>query len=657
MNRDGRPSGPTAIAATASPPLMSPAFQTPEFGFQWHIAGLRGIAVLGIVLFHFGIAVLPGGYVGVDVFFVISGYLISRRLYADLAAGTFSLPGFFERRVRRIAPAFIFVSALTTAFAVTILYPQELVDYARSLIWSVLLSANTFFYAHSGYFAPAADQQPLLHYWSLGVEEQFYILFPLILLAVARFGRWGLAIVVGILFVASLAASQTALGINPSAAFYLLPFRAFELLLGALLALPGVPAPRGRIIAGSATALGCGLITAAMILFNEQTAFPGVMALIPCVGAALAIWSGDPRVSLPGRLLSLRPLMFFGAISYSLYLVHWPIVVFARMTMPGLDPWLFAVAAMAGATALAWISYRFVEQPFLRRRIRSSRWIVLGGTCAAGMALIACGIALKTLDGLPWRVSERVAALAAYGRYTEADSMFRTGVCLLRADQQPSDLGPQCLPGERPSIVLWGSSYVAHFWWGLAPLLQDRGYALGQATAAACRPLIGFDTPALPHCAAFNQFVLDWLLEHRPTAVVMDGAINDAAELQLLDSSVQKLKAAGIHVVILGAIPIYNRAIPLLLADWLAEGRHDLRAGMEDLHERWSLRADAVTTPFYESDPSVSYISLLRAFCPNDRCVVERSGVPLLYDPVHSTKAGSAYYASIILDRIVGAAQ
>lgn len=634
---------------------MSHARRTPELGFQRHIAGLRGVAVLGIVLFHFGVAILPGGYVGVDIFFVISGYLISRRLYAELAAGTFSLPGFFERRARRIAPAFIFVSAITTAFAVTILYPQELVDYARSLIWSVLFSANAFFYAHSGYFDPAADEQPLLHYWSLGVEEQFYILFPLILMAVSRFGRRAAAIVVGVLFVVSLAASQTVLQVDPPAAFYLLPFRAFELLIGALLALPGVPAPRRRLVAGAATTIGCALIAAAMVLFSEQTAFPGVMALIPCVGAALAIWGGDPGVSLPGRLLSVRPLMFFGAISYSLYLVHWPIVVFAGMTMPALDPGLFTAAALAGATAFAWISYRFVEQPFLHSRSRPNRWIALGGMLAGAVALAACGVALKTLDGLPWRVSDRVAALAAYGRYTEADSMFRTGVCLLRADQQPSDLDPRCLPVERPSVVLWGSSYVAHFWWGLAPLLEDRGYALGQATAAACRPLIGFETPALPHCAAFNQFVLDWLLEHRPSIVVMDGAISNDAELRLLDNSVQKLKAAGIHVVILGAIPIYNRAIPLLLADRLVEGRHDLRAGMEDLYEGWPLRADALTTPFYQHDPSVGYISLLRAFCPSDQCVVERDGVPLLHDPVHFTKEGSSYYASLIVDGIVGA--
>jgi peptidoglycan/LPS O-acetylase OafA/YrhL len=634
---------------TFSGPPVAPL----DRGFKNHIAGLRGIAVLGIVFFHFGVAAFPGGYVGVDVFFVISGYLISQRLYADLADGTFSLTGFFERRARRIAPAFIVVSVVTTALAAVILYPVQLVDYAQSLIWSVLLSGNAYFYAHSDYFAPAAHELPLLHYWSLGVEEQFYVLFPLILLACIRFGQRTFAIAVCLLFIVSLIASETTLQVNPPAAFYLLPFRAFELLLGAALALPEVPAVRRRVVAGVTTGVGCGLIVGAMVLFSERTTFPGVMALVPCAGAALVIWGGDAGLSSPGRLVSVRPLMFFGAISYSLYLVHWPIVVFTRIVAPGLDPSVFAVGALVASTVLAWLSYRFVEQPMLRQRRRFNRPIVFGAVAAGAVTLVASGIAIRALDGMPWRVDDKVAALAAYGQYAEADSMFRAGVCFLRADQPPSDLDPQCLPTDKPNVILWGSSYVAHLWWGLAPLLAERGYALGQATASACRPLIGFDTPDLPHCADFNAFALAWLLENRPSMVIVDGAINNDAELQLLDASVQKLKAAGIHVVILGAIPLYNRPVPIMLADWLQEGRYDNRATPEDFLNSWPIRADAITAPHFGSDPSVTYVSLLSVFCPDAMCVVEEHGVPLLYDSAHFTKQGSAYCAAAIVDRIV----
>ena len=290
--------------------------------YRADIDGLRALAVLAVISFHLNFG-LPGGFIGVDIFFVISGYLITGITVAGIRSRSFSALEFYARRARRILPGLISTLIASSIAAGTILYPPQLIAFAKSAIAAVLFSANIHFLAVSGYFAPAAEAIPLLHLWSLGIEEQFYILFPAIALLCARGSRKLYPVVLIALCAASLVASQLMLGKDPALAFYLLPFRGYELLMGCLLALP---AARSRFKSGpgsqAAALAGAALVIGPVLFFGPATAYPGLPAAIPALGTALIIKAGEARSTMISKLLSARLLVGIGKISYSLYLVH-----------------------------------------------------------------------------------------------------------------------------------------------------------------------------------------------------------------------------------------------------------------------------------------------------------------------------------------------
>jgi len=300
--------------------------------YRPHIDGLRAIAVLGVLLFHFG-APLRGGFLGVDIFYVISGYLIFKSILGDLNAGSFSFVDFYQRRLRRLFPAFAAVTLVTAAISSAFLFPTQLVSFEKSLIAAATFTTNFYFYGTTSYFSPLATSIPLLHYWSLAVEEQFYLLFPLAVVLLNRFGYRTLLTAIALITLGSLIACEIINRFNPTAAFYLLPFRAFELLIGSLTAVqvPTKHLVRARSLAATAIFLGVILILGAMLLINDTVELPGLFTLVPCLGTAAVIWGGEHAYgSHCVKLLSFRPLVQIGRLSYSLYLVHWPIVVFSK---------------------------------------------------------------------------------------------------------------------------------------------------------------------------------------------------------------------------------------------------------------------------------------------------------------------------------------
>lgn len=608
--------------------------------YRAHIDGLRAIAVLGVVLFHFGAHWLPGGFIGVDVFFVISGFLIAKSLYAEVDAGSFSILGFYERRMRRIAPAFFAVTAATSLCAFLIFFPNPLMTYGRSLIWAVLAFGNVYFYLRTDYFGPSAEETPLLHYWSLGVEEQFYFLFPGLLLLIARFAPKARAkLVLGLLAV-SLIACEIVRPFNPAAAFYLLPFRAFELLIGAALALPGVRFPESAKAGGTAMAAGLALILAGMLLITEHAPFPGVLALVPCLGAALAIWGGERVMSLPARLMGVAPLVFFGAISYSLYLVHWPIVVFARPLLPNLPAPAFLLGGVALSTLLGWLSWRFVEQPVRQNRARFSRRWVFGGTVVGGALLIAFGTAASDTRGFPGRLAPEIQRVLSYTRYPFRE-VVRDGTCFINGNRPREAPAPECLPQTHPSLVLWGSSHVAQFIGALEPIGKAHGYAVGQMTGAACLPLV--DVPSSPMCDKLNRFAFDWLLAHKPNILVIGGdTLVSKDHFRQLDAQLAQLHAAGIRVILLGPVPQFSRPAPEILAERMYRNEPS-RLADDDLTEG-THRADRLMREHFAGNPNVTFVSILNSMCPEGNCPMTVDGVPLQFDLSHFTRAGVAYY-------------
>jgi peptidoglycan/LPS O-acetylase OafA/YrhL len=344
------------------------------------IDGLRAIAVVPVVLFHAGVSRVSGGFVGVDIFFVISGYLITSLILGEMAEGRFSLASFYERRIRRIFPALFAVLAVCVVVAALLFLPRELKSFDRSLLATTFFVSNIYFYSGLGYFAAPPDTLPLLHTWSLAIEEQFYIVFPLLLSLVIAFGRRVWIGLIAALFLLSLAASIWVTRLNPDAAFYLAPMRVWELMLGALLAARLLPRIGSQAVREMLALAGIALIGYAVFAFSPATPFPGSAALIPCLGAALVIYAGeDDGTTLAGKVLSLWPLAFVGLISYSLYLWHWPLLVFARYwTIVPLTVWQSA-AIVTTSFILAAFSWRYIEQPFLRKRPAIPRRILLLG--------------------------------------------------------------------------------------------------------------------------------------------------------------------------------------------------------------------------------------------------------------------------------------
>lgn len=343
--------------------------------YRPEIDGLRAIAVIPVILFHAGVQLFSGGFVGVDIFFVISGYLITTIILTELETSRFSLLKFYERRARRILPALYVVMASCLPFAWLWLMPSDAKEFSNSVMAVLAFTSNIFFWQNSNYFDAGSDLKPLLHTWSLGVEEQFYVLFPIFLMLAWRLGRKRIVGLLTILALLSLALAVYATSTKPVAAFFLLPTRGWELAMGSLIAfyLDGkerdpFPSALQQIL----SLVGFGLIAGAALTLSKETPFPGFSALVPTVGAGLLIVFGSPE-TIVGRLLASRVFVGMGLVSYSAYLWHQPLLSFARhRSLTELDEMVIA-GIIVLTFSLAYVTWRYIETPFRRGNIVPKR--------------------------------------------------------------------------------------------------------------------------------------------------------------------------------------------------------------------------------------------------------------------------------------------
>ncbi|MBW0003871.1 MAG: acyltransferase [Hyphomicrobiales bacterium] len=625
--------------------------------YRTDIDGLRAVAVLVVICFHLNFGV-SGGFVGVDVFFVISGYLITGIIVAALEEKNFSIREFYARRARRILPALVSTILASSLAAGLIFYPPELVAFAKSAIAAVLFYANVHFLSMSEYFAPTAKTIPLLHLWSLGIEEQFYILFPPLVILCMRFSRKVLLIVLSAFCASSLAASQLTLADNPASAFYLLPFRGFELLLGCLVSLSAPKVSCRSRFGAEATALaGATLVVVPIVSFNAATAFPGLAAAIPSLGAALIIGAGEANSTIVSKLLSGQLVAGIGRASYSLYLVHWPVIVFGSRLFPGTPSTWFGIGALATSFITALLNYRFVEQPI--------RHAAGPGSSSRALAISAAAIAsLCALFG--WTVHEdgfrpgtegKIQRVLAFLNY-DHDRLYRDRECYLSADQDFSLTSMSgCLPrGAGIPAILWGDSHAMHLYPGLRPAFEKKGYALGVLTASACAPILGYRTPERPKCTAFNAAALQAILSLEPRLVILSARWpTDDASVALLDRTSTQLTEAGIKVAIIGESPLYKIDVPLIVAKRLqaydesrtARGELDLESGFL----QWS---DRVLSARFAGHKDVKFISVVDALCPRMDCpLTDEEGTPVHFDTAHLTKEGSILFAKVLTPLIL----
>jgi len=595
-----------------------------------------------VILFHAGLyRFFSGGFVGVDIFFVISGFLITGVILNDIHSSRFSIAQFYERRVRRIFPALFLTLFVTAAVAVVLLPPDVLVRFGRALVASTLFSSNVLFWREDGYFNETMWRNPILHTWSLSVEEQFYILYPLLLSLMRGASRQRLRVAIMGLLVVSLAFAAWGVVQAPTMAFYLMPSRAWELMLGALAAVEGLPRLRPRLLREVAAVAGLALIGWSVVTYSESTLFPGLAALVPCAGAALLIQSGMDASSIVNRLLAWRPVVFVGLISYPLYLWHWPILVFTREMLGEQlrhrDVALCIIASFILATA----TWKVLEQPIRRRTTLTSRRTLFAAAAACLVVTLGAGVGLAASGGFIWRyppAARRLLASTADG----GGVYFRADKCFITPEEPHFDAAV-CLrlDPEKPNVLLLGDSHAAHLWYGLHQTYP--GVNILQATAAGCRPVIGGSVQGKDICHPLVYSVLrDFLPAHRVDAVILSGGWwNDDTDLGDLPKTVAYIRRYTDHVIVVGPINGYDRPLPELLAN-------DVRTSISDTDEhrvrpieKLDLRAGEISRA-----SGAEYLSLYRLLCPRPSCVKYAApGEPMQFDAFHLTPAGSIYVA------------
>ncbi|MGA7994757.1 MAG: acyltransferase family protein [Bradyrhizobium sp.] len=606
--------------------------------YRADIDGLRALAVVPVLLYHAGVPGFPGGFVGVDIFFVISGYLICGMIDGDLRDGSFSLSNFYKRRMLRILPALFAMFLVTSALAYLYCLPVELEDYSKSLASAVGSVSNVYFAATAGYFDAPAETKPLLHTWSLGVEEQFYLVVPLLMWLAYRFApkraRLFFAAAAAFSFAAAFAVSYR----NTTFVFYLTPFRAWELALGALLSIKFIPAPVTERHKNACGAVGMLLLCGAIFLGSSSAPLL-LMTSLASVGAALVIASSEGEVSAVGRLLALRPVVFVGLISYSLYLWHWPLIVFQRTDglLAAPSGTMTKLTLIAGSIAIAWLSWKFVELRFRLKAKDVSTGTVFGVASAAMTSVVAlCGLVFVA-GGAPFRFPERVVAIASYLAYDPSEA-FRSGRCYLATNRQQLDV-QTCmkLDGKRPNYLLVGDSHAAHLWFGLSTAMPEVN--LMQATASACRPAVErislLDSRA---CPKLMRFVFDdFLVNNRVDKVLLAASWKDE-DIPALSSTLETLMSRGLDVVVLGPIVEYDGALPRLLADEILHDSPSIAGAMRTpgIAERDRVLRRMVTAK------GATYLSVYDSVCRDGRCDEFAEGdVPLQFDAGHLTAKGS----------------
>ena len=637
------------------------SFANPHAGrYRPDIDGLRAIAILSVLAFHAFPAALSGGFVGVDVFFVISGYLITGLLLDDLAIGRFSLLDFYKRRVRRIFPALLVVLAACLAYGWINLRTVNYALLGKHVAGGAGFVSNLVLWSEAGYFDHASSGKPLLHLWSLGIEEQFYLAWPLLLWLLWRLRCMRTAIC--LLLCASLALGLWLTHASPVAAFYSPLSRFWELAAGALLAATlrtprqadgaaGVPAA----FATPLSLLGIALIAWAAFDFGPRQPFPGWRAVIPVAGSACLIAAG-PAAFVNRWLLSRRWMVWIGLISYPLYLWHWPILVFQKLGMDGDAEWMQRLAAIALAFVLAAATYRFVEKPIRFGPRPGRRALALAGAMlATGIA----GAAIAKFDGLPFRFKGLEAVYGAYDYEFRQDA--RSPACWVSLDSPAEAYAPECIDPDdgshRPLVLLWGDSHAARLYPGLRQVAGDR-FRIAQFARSGCAPNFWTFHPrqAVGPCTAANILVMRRVQELHPDVVVVfarwSGWSGKTID-RILSRTVHSLRANGAkRVIVVGPAPEWRGPLPEILFRAVRR-QHQLppsRMSAPLLANRWRIDRDMRAT--IEKQGEATYVSALDAFCDENGCLARMGDDPAsltTWDYGHLTTAAARRLAERIV--------
>lgn len=636
-----------------------------DYKYRSEIDGLRSIAVIPVILFHAGFEVFSGGFVGVDVFFVISGYLITTIILSEMDKGQFSLVNFYERRARRIFPALFFVMLVSLLPAWLYLNPSELKDFSQSLMAVSAFSSNILFWAESGYWGADNELKPLLHTWSLGVEEQYYILFPLFLMVMWRFRkRWILSSFVAISVVSLLTAQWGAYN-NPTATFFLLPTRAWELAIGSCIAFYFLYRKQSirtllshRYISEALSLAGLLMIGYAIFAFDETTPFPSFFALIPTIGTGLIIIFSSKEVFV-GKLLSTKLLVGIGLISYSAYLWHQPLFAFARHASftPSNTQAMAFIAILS--FVFAYLSWRLVEKPFRDKSV-VSRKTVLWFAVAGSVSFLTLGLVGHLGNGFPERFSASTNSVLDFNNYPKKE-LYRQRDCFLEPDQRFSEFSSFCHQvGSRAGVMIWGDSHAAALSYGLRKELSD----VIQLTSSGCPPIFGLHVPYRIHCTGINEFAKEIIEKHQPKIIILHAnwlfyqdtyTVYDVRKLgELIKKTIRSVSelSPDSEIYIVGGVPQWKGGLPNLL--------HKKDIGLD--RERSLYLEDGTLNALAALDLALSesttnlnatFVSVFELLCDSKNCPVvilgDKGYTLTAWDYGHLTAEGSSLLANKII--------
>ncbi len=593
------------------------------------------MAVLPVVAYHAKLPGISGGFVGVDVFFVISGFLIVSIISREIDQNNFSILRFYERRARRILPALFAMVLFTCLIGLIVLLPSEFVDFPAQVLGALFFVANIVFWRQTNYFSDAADSNLLLHTWSLGVEEQFYIVAPILLIILARYLSSWRNLSIAAITIASL---LLCIALTPSfatASFYLLPTRAWELGVGAMIALGIVPSLSNRIAREILAASGLAMILASVVFFDSEMEFPGYAALAPVIGAALVIHSGHgTRV---GSILSLKPMVLVGLISYSLYLWHWPIFV-AGDLYGMLDGQVVSFAFIALALIVGWLSWRFIERPF-RSSQSVSQFRLWTSSAVTALVLAIAALGMSMLNGWPQRFDQTTLAFDAASN----DISPRRDDCHISegliSPEERCFLGVSD-DGQEPLIV-WSDSHGVEVSYALSEDAE-----VHSITYSGCPPILGFSWDKRPECLAHNVQVFDYLSAlPQPRQIVLAAYFDWYADtdglVAKLVSTISSLEDQGHSVVVMGPTPGPGANAPKFLARG-GDPEFDLAS---DANGTAEVRAmlDRV-----DQETQADIVRPSDLVCKGSRCSLLIDGSPILFDDDHPSMTMAREIAVLI---------
>lgn len=651
--------------------------------YRPEIDGLRALAVVAVILFHAAVPGFGGGFIGVDIFFVISGYLITGIITKELILGHFSLAQFYERRIRRILPALFFVMLCCLVPACCLLLPSQWDEFYKSVIAVPLFVSNVLFWLSSGYFSTASEQKPLLHTWSLGVEEQFYIVFPLLLWLFWRFGRKNIVTLLWILFAASFSLAQWGGNLSahapfidqdlhwtniPNGAFFLAPMRAWELLLGALVCLH--PVKQYKKSYEWLAWIGLAGIVAPVFVYSKATPFPGFYALLPAMstGFVLSCASAETRVA---RVLSHRFAVAIGLISYSAYLWHQPLLSFARIYMMEALSYPAAALLIVATFVLAYISWRYIEQPFRNKNFGSRRQI-FAFAFLGSVLFVLCGFAGLQTNGFHFKKLSQTEQSLITPVKSNAEQQENTCFLLDKAVQADAFAKNSCAAVSKArNILLIGDSHAASLYPALKPYLASQRINLQQMTAAYCVPLaVKFPKNesfvADKRCADINKKILQTIESKKFDTIILSAFLYEwgfskdpqwsyADYMNDFLPEIGKIARSGQKIILIGQFPVWKKSLPDLLAKEVYAGQGQIEdISAYGINEK-AIASDKTLHDMLEQQ-GVKYISLVDQLCDGNACrrlVPWKNGrTPIAVDYGHLSKPGADY----IVKNIVGPA-